>query len=112
MAVDIGYSVAALIIVALVTWLTRALPYLLFGGKKELPRTICYLGNVLPASIMVILVIYCLRNTDFCSMSHGIAELLSVVVVIAAQIWKKNTILSILLGTTCYMLLIRTAFPV
>lgn len=112
MTIDFGSSVATLIAVSLVTGLTRALPYLLFGGKKELPVTVHYLGAVLPASIMIILVIYCLRNIDLTAFPYGLAELLSVAIVIVAQVTRKNTLLSILLGTACYMILIRTVFPI
>ncbi|MBU2699486.1 branched-subunit amino acid transport protein AzlD [Sporomusaceae bacterium BoRhaA] len=110
MTIDFGSSVMTLIVVALVTGVTRAIPYLLFGGKKELPAAINYLGNVLPASIMIILVVYCLRNIDLTTFPFGLAELLSVAIVIAAQVVKKNTFLSIFLGTACYMILIHTVF--
>lgn len=112
MTIDFGSSVATLIVVALVTALTRAIPYLLFGGKKELPATVHYLGTVLPASIMIVLVVYCLRNIDLTTFPFGLAELLSVAIVIAAQVTKKNIFLSIVLGTACYMILIRTIFPI
>lgn len=112
MTIDFGYSTAILIIVASVTGLTRALPYILFGGKKEIPGIIMYLGAVLPASIMIILVVYCLRNINLTAFPYGMAELISIGIVIAAQTIKKNTFLSIFLGTACYMILIRTVFPV
>ena len=110
MAINFVYSVSAIAVVALMTWLTRAAPYLLFGGKKELPEVVSYLGTVLPASIMVILVGYCLRNIDLTAFPFGLAELLSAALVVLVQWVKKNTILSILLGTACYMILIRTVF--
>lgn len=112
MAISFGYSISAITVVALITWLTRGAPYLLFGGKKELPDTVSYLGTVLPASIMVILVAYCLRSIDLTVFPFGLAELLSASLVILVQFIKKNTILSILLGTVCYMILIRTVFAV
>lgn len=112
MTIDFGYSAAAIAIVAVVTGLVRAVPYLLFGGKKEIPAAVQYLGTVLPASIMIVLVIYCLRDIDMTSFPFGMAELVSVVVIIAAQVIKKNTFLSVLMGTACYMLLIRTVFAV
>lgn len=99
-------------VVAVMTWITRALPYVLFGGKKEPHPTVKYLGDVLPAAIMIILVIYCLRNTDFVNYPHGLAELISVVLTMAMQFLRKNTVLSIVVGTVCYMLLIRTVFPI
>lgn len=112
MTIDFGPSAATLIVVALVTALTRAIPYLMFGGKKELPATVRYLGTVLPASIMISLVVYCLRNIDLTTFPFGLAELVSVAIVIAVQVIKENTFFSILLGTACYMILIRTAFPI
>jgi branched-subunit amino acid transport protein AzlD len=105
--IDSGLAIA---VVALTTWFTRAVPYFIFGGKTELPDTVRYLGTVLPASIMVILVGYCLRDIDLTDFPFGLAEMLSVAVVIALQWFKKNTILSILIGTACYMILIRTVF--
>lgn len=111
MAINFYYSAFAVAVVALVTWLTRAAPYLLFGGKKELPDMVRYLGNVLPAAIMVILVGYCLRNIDLTAFPFGLAEIVSVLLVILVQYFRKNTILSILVGTACYMILIRTVFP-
>ncbi|MEL7656034.1 MAG: AzlD domain-containing protein [Bacillota bacterium] len=110
MTISFTYSVSAIAVVALMTWLTRAAPYLLFGGKSELPETVRYLGIVLPASIMVILVVYFMRNIDLAVFPFGLAELLSTALVILVQVLKKNTILSILLGTVCYMILIRTIF--
>lgn len=110
MTIDFDYSAAIIIIVASVTSFVRAIPYLLFGRKKELPTTVQYLGTVLPASIMIILVVYCVRNIKLSSFPFGLAELISIAVVIAAQAAKKNTFLSIFLGTACYMILIRTVF--
>jgi len=34
-----------------------------------------------------------------------------VLAVAGMQAWKKNTLLSVLIGTVCYMVLIRTVFP-
>ncbi|MEW8972860.1 MAG: AzlD domain-containing protein [Tissierellaceae bacterium] len=112
MTIDIGYSVAVLIVVALITGFTRAIPYLLFGRKKELSKTVQYLGIVLPPAIIIILVVYCLRNINFTAFPFGLAELISIGIVIVAQVAKKNTFLSIFLGTACYMVLIRTVFPI
>lgn len=108
----IGNFILITVVVAVLTALTRGIPFLLFGGKNQVPETVSYLGSVLPASIMVILVIYCLKGIDFSSFPFGSAELISVAVVILAQIIRKNTFLSILIGTGCYMILIRTVFPI
>lgn len=100
-------SLSVLIVVALVTMLTRGLPYLLFGGNREVPGFLRYLGAVLPASIMVVLVVHCLRHVKLTTWPYGIAELSAVAVVVAAQVLKKSAILSVFLGTALYMFLIR-----
>ena len=107
---DTLQTAAIIGVIALMTWFTRGLPYLLFARKCP-PPLVTYLGTALPSSIMIILVVYCLRNTAFAVAPHGAPELISVLVVAALQAWKRNTLLSIFLGTVCYMLLIRTVFP-
>lgn len=106
---EINFFTTALTIsvVAISTALTRAIPYLLFGKNKTIPKNIHYLGTLLPASIMIILVIYCLRNINFSLFPFGLAELFSVFLVAMLQIIMKTTFLSILLGTLCYMTLIH-----
>lgn len=103
---DLLFSLAAIALCALITWLTRALPFLIFGNRP-LPAVIQYLGRVLPPAIMVILVIYCLRNVDVSSAQHGIPELAACLVVVLLQVKKKNMYLSILAGTILYMALLR-----
>ncbi len=107
---DALMTAAIIGVIAMMTWITRALPYLLFSRKSP-PPMVAYLGDVLPAAIMIILVVYCLRNTAFATAPYGAPELLSVAVVAAMQLWRKNLLLSIFTGTACYMLLIRTVFP-
>ena len=101
-----AYMLAAVFIVALTTWLTRALPFLAFRNR-ELPDVVRYLGGVLPPAIMAILVVYCLRNVHMDLPPHGIPEFSAALLVILLQIWRKNMYLSIVAGTVCYMLLIR-----
>ena len=108
---DTVYTAAAIGIAAIMTMLTRGLPYLLFGRKKKLPKIIDYLGSFLPPAIMIILVVYCLRSIKLTVFPYGLAELISVALVVGMQLWKKNILYSILLGTACYMILIRTVFP-
>ncbi len=92
------------IILAISVQLTRFLPFVFFGENRKIPRIITYLGNVLPAAMMGLLVIYCYKDYDISSM---LPALLSGVATAAIHIYKKNTILSIALGTAIYMVLIR-----
>lgn len=69
-----------------------------------------YLSGVLPYAIMGMLVVYCLRNVNIFSGSHGIPELLACLLVAGLHVWKKNTLLSIAAGTVCYMILVQAVF--
>ena len=104
-------SHAALIIAVAgaVTLLLRFLPFLIFGGKRETPPYIVYLGKVLPYAIMGMLVIYCLRGISFTAAANFL-ELIACAVVVLAHVWKRNTLLSIISGTVCYMLLVQFVF--
>ena len=50
------HSIGIIAVAAIVTLFIRAIPFVLFGGKREVPATVTYLGKVLPPAIMVILV--------------------------------------------------------
>lgn len=94
-------------VIALVTALIRALPFVAFGGKRKIPPMIHYLGVVLTPAIIMILVVFCIKDTNFTAAPFGLPELISIAVIVALQTWKKQTIPSILIGTVCYMVLIR-----
>ena len=104
------YVFITILICALCTQLTRWLPFLLFGGKKEIPGIVRYLGTILPAAIMAIRVVYCLKGITPLIYPFGLPELFSVLFVIILHLWKGNTLLSISLGTACYMLLVQHVF--
>lgn len=102
-------AVYVIAVTALVTVLTRFLPFAVFG-KRPLPRVVVYLGRVLPPAIMAALVVYCLKDIDLTAFPFGLAQLISVAVTALVHLWRRNTLLSITLGTACYMVLIRTVF--
>ena len=97
-------------VVAVCTFMTRALPFMIFGGKREVPKVIRYLGNVLPSAIMAVLVVYCMKNVSFKSINSFVPELIASISVIVLHLWKRNTLLSIGLGTVCYMTLVQIFF--
>ena len=95
-------------VMALVTAALRFLPFLVF--RKQTPAYIVYLGRVLPAALIGMLVIYCLKDVRIASAPHGLPELLAGTAVVVLQAWKRNSLLSILAGTVIYMLLIQSVF--
>jgi branched-subunit amino acid transport protein AzlD len=79
----------------------------IFRKKKTVPAAINYLGQYLPAAIMAALVIYCLRNINFLASSHGIPELVAVALVFILHSWKKNILLTVLVSTVVYMVMVQ-----
>lgn len=97
-------------VIAIGTFGTRVVPFLLFPGKKKIPGFIEYLGKVLPYSIIGMLVVYCLKNVSITDSPFGIPELLGILFVFIVHKWKHNTLLSIGGGTAFYMLLVQLIF--
>ena len=94
-------------VVAIGTIITRSVSFIIFPASKNTPPYITYLGKVLPAAVMGMLVIYCYKTLDFTSANHGIPEILAGLVVAGLQFWKKNMLISICVGTALYLVLIR-----
>ena len=78
--------------------------------RKNTPKVVLYLGEVLPYAIMGMLVVYCVKDVNIAAAPHGIPELIAGGVVVGLHIWKENTLLSIVTGTIVYMLLIQFVF--
>ena len=97
-------------IIVLGTMITRFLPFLIFPAGKPTPKYIQYLGKVLPPAAFGLLVVYSLKNVNILTGSHGIPELISIVLVVGLHLWKRQMLLSIAGGTICYMLLVQLVF--
>lgn len=110
MILSTSQSVIIIVVVALCTFATRVIPFLLFGGNKKVPAMIQYLGKVLPMAIMGTLVVYCLKHLSFSAAANFVPELISVAVVALLHVWRRNTLISIAGGTICYMLLVQVVF--
>ncbi len=104
-------QIAALVaVMAVVTFLTRALPFLLFGRGGEPPRFVLYLGRFLPPAVIAMLIVYCYRATSFASLSGWAPGLIAGLAVVLLHVWKKNNMLSIVGGTILYMALVQVVF--
>ena len=106
----IGRLIAAIAVMAVVTFLTRALPFLLFGRGNRVPRVVIYLGRYLPPAVIAMLIIYCLRGVSFTSAAGWAPSLIAAAAVVGLHLWKKNNLLSILGGTVLYMVLVQVVF--
>jgi branched-subunit amino acid transport protein AzlD len=109
-SMSIAQQIIIIAMVVLGTMITRFLPFLVFPSGKPTPQYIQYLGKVLPAAVMGLLVIYCFKDVTFLTGSHGIPELISVAVVVLLHYWKRMMFLSIAGGTIVYMVLVQGLF--
>lgn len=107
---NLGHSAALVAVMAAVTILLRFLPFLIFRADRPIPPYIVYLGHVLPPAIIGMLVVYCLKDTAVTAAPHGLPELIAALSVVALQVWKRNSLVSILSGTVLYMLLVQLVF--
>ena len=104
------HSVLIVAVCALVTIGLRFLPFLIFRGDRPTPPYIVYLGKVLPYAIMSMLVVFCLKGISLTEEPHGIPEFISCALVALLHVWKRNTLISIVGGTVCYMMLVQMVF--
>ena len=92
------------------TFLTRVIPFILLPDGKETPKIILYLGRVLPAACMGLLIIYCLKDVSLVTYPNGLPEAIGILSVAILHKWKGNALLSIFGGTIIYMVLVQTVF--
>ena len=107
---SLTHDIFTVTVISAVTILTRAVPFMLFPGNRKIPKAVTFLSRMLPCAVMGMLIIYCLREVSVASAPHGIPELISSALVSLSYIWKRNTLVSILLGTVFYMLLTQFVF--
>lgn len=105
-----GQIAALVVVMAVVTFLTRALPFLLFGRGEKPPEVVLYLGRFLPPAVIAMLIVYCYRGTSFAAVSGWAPGLIAGAAVVALHLWKKNNMLSIVGGTVLYMVLVQLVF--
>lgn len=103
-------KIITIAVVVLGTMTTRFLPFLVFPAGKKTPPYVQYLGKVLPAAALGMLVIYCLKDVSVFTGMHAVPELISIAVVTILHFWKRQMLLSIAGGTIVHMLLVQFVF--
>ncbi|MBE5781724.1 MAG: branched-chain amino acid transporter AzlD [Clostridiales bacterium] len=106
----LSQQLITILICALATMATRFLPFLIFSSRRETPSFVQYLGKALPAALFGMLVVYCLKDVSLLSGSHGLPELMAILLVAGLHLWKRQMLLSIAGGTIFYMLLVQLVF--
>ena len=110
MPLSAGMSFLIIVVVAITTFATRVIPFLVFPKGKEIPKTVQYLGKVLTPAVIGMLVVYCLKDVKFLSAPFGAPELIGCAIVALLHLWKRNSLLSIGVGTVAYMIMVQVIF--
>ncbi len=105
-----AHTFYAIAVMALITALLRFLPFLIFKGKASTPPIVEKLGRLLPSAVIAMLVVYCLKDAHFDTTAGYLPAIISCLLVGVLHIWKRNTLLSVITGTVCYMLLVQFVF--
>jgi len=103
-------TLASIAVMAVVTFMTRALPFLLFDRGEHPPKLVLYLGRVLPPAIIAMLIVYCLKGVTFTSPAGWVPPLVAGLAAVLLHIWKGNDLLSIFGATILYMGLVQGVF--
>ena len=112
MMLTTGQAIASIAVMAAVTFLTRALPFLLFDRGDHPPKVILYLGRVLPPAIIAMLIVYCLKGVSFATPAGWVPALISSLAAVLLHLWKGNDLISIFGATVLYMVLIQGVFGI
>lgn len=92
------------------TMLTRFITFIIFPEDSSPPQEIIYLGSVLPTAAMGLIVVFALRETTVLSYPFALPEIIATVAIILIHYFKRNTIVSIAVGTIFYMFLVQIVF--
>lgn len=96
--------------VVLGTMVTRFISFALFAKTGKPPAIVNYLGKVLPGAVMGLLVVYSLKNISFVVAPNGIPEVLAMLLLVGVHLYKRNFLVSIVVSTVFYMILVQTVF--
>ena len=103
-------TLASIFVMSVVTFFTRALPFLLFDRGDHPPKIVLYLGKVLPPAIIAMLIVYCLKGVSFATPAGWAPSLLAGGTAVLLHLWKGNDLLSIFGATVLYMVLVQAVF--
>ena len=100
-------AIIATAVMSAVTIFTRAAPFLFFRGRAQ-PPILRFVESYIPPMMMLILVLYSLKDIPFARAPYGLPQLVALTIVGALHLWKRNALLSILGGTLFYMAIVQT----
>ncbi len=102
--IDTPYTIAAILVMGLVTFALRALPFIAAFWLEHSPL-VRRLGVFLPPAIMMLLLVHSATGASREHVGGPWFEIVAILLTAALQWRSRNALLSILVGTGVYVLL-------
>ncbi len=100
---EVGYLLAGLAVMSAVTIVLRAAPFVALTRLRD-SAVVRYLGRTMPAGVMVVLVIYTLRDTTP-ELGSWLPAAAALTLTVLVHLALRRAAASIVLGTAVYMVL-------
>lgn len=102
---SIAQQIITILLIAVATAATRALPFILFPSERHTPKFVRFLGKFLASAVFGMLVVYCIKDVSFFSGNHGVPQIIGIFACVLLHLWRKNMLLTIAGGTIFYMII-------
>lgn len=102
-------AILTILVSAVITLGLRAFPFLVYRGDRQMPQMLKDLGNVLPAAIMAVLVVYCLKDVTTAFADTGLWQVIAALATGTCYKCSHNTFGASCWEPQCYMLLLQPA---
>ncbi|MGE0220161.1 branched-chain amino acid transporter permease [Mycolicibacterium sp.] len=99
-----GYIALLVVVSAMVTWALRALPFAVLAPMRH-SAVVKYLSVHMPVGVMVMLAVYTLKTVAGDTGLQLLWLVVAVAVTAGLHLWRGHALVSILVGTTCYVTL-------
>ncbi len=100
MGSEVAYMLGVVVAGFAVNFGLRALPFVLFGSRRgELPSWVDRAGKIISPVVIAGLIVYAYSGLAWRAPGPYVAG----AVVVLLHLWRRNAMLSILVGTACYM---------
>ena len=104
MSLSLSAALVATFLTAVVIFLLRAFPFLLFS-KKDPPPLLRFIEKYIPSMIIAVLIVYCLKDVRVTVAPFGLPALIGIAATAGLHLWRNNAMISIFGGTVIYMVL-------
>lgn len=97
-------ALTAVFVMAAIIMSCRAVPFLLFSGRKP-PAALRFIERFMPPVAMTVLVVSSFASIEWMERPYGLPELAAGALVVLAHLWRRNALISIFGGTGFYLVL-------